>query len=38
MGWVIWQASEWDDSSNYFGEGVEISRKWATKYFLASYG
>jgi len=26
MGWVISQANEWEDDSNYLGEGVETSR------------
>ena len=34
MGWVISQANEWEYYSNYFGEGVEISRNWATTHFL----
>ena len=34
MGWVISQANEWEGHSNYFGEGVEISRNWATAHFL----
>ena len=33
-GWVISQANEWEDYSNYFGEGVEISRIWATDHSL----
>ena len=33
MGWVISKANEWEDYSNYFGEGVEISRNWATAHF-----
>ena len=27
-------ANEWEDYSGYFGEGVEISRNWATVYSL----
>ena len=30
MGWVISWAKEWEDNSNYFGEGLETSRSWAT--------
>ena len=30
IGWVISHANEWEDYSNYFWEGVEISRNWAT--------
>ena len=30
MGWVISKANKWEDYSNYFGEGVEISRSWPT--------
>ena len=30
--------NEWEDYSNYFGEGAEISRNWATAHFLAFYG
>ena len=38
MGWVISQANEWEDYSNYFKEGVGTSRNWATACFLAFYG
>ena len=38
MGWVISQANEWEDYSNYFGDGAEISRNWATVHFLISDG
>ena len=38
MGWVISQANEGEDYSNYFGEGTEISRNWATAHFLISDG
>ena len=34
IGWVISEANQWEDYSNYFGEGVEISRNWATTHFL----
>ena len=34
MGWVISLANEWEDYSNYLGEGAEISRNWATTSFL----
>ena len=34
IGWVISYANEWEDYSNYFGEGVEISRIWATAHSL----
>ena len=33
MGWVISLANQWKDHSNYFEEGVQISRNWATAYF-----
>ena len=32
--WVVSQVNECEDYSNYFGEGVEISRSWATNCFL----
>ena len=32
-GWVILSANEWEDSSNYFGGGMEISRNWAKPTF-----
>ena len=38
MNWVISQANEWEDYSNYFREGVGISRYWATTHFLTFYG
>ena len=38
MGWVISQANEWEEYSNYFGEGAEIFRNWTTTRFLAFYG
>ena len=34
MGWVISWANEREDYSNYFGEGLEISRSWATFWSL----
>ena len=34
MRWVISYANEWEDYSNYFGEGGEISRNWATAQFV----
>ena len=34
MGWVISSTNEWEGYSSYFGEGVKISRNWATAYFL----
>ena len=34
VGWVISYANEWKDYSNYFGEGAEISRIWATAHSL----
>ena len=37
-GWVILLANEWEDYSNYFGEGAEISRNWATAHFLVFAG
>ena len=37
MGWVISWANEWEEYSNYLGEGVEISRNWATAHFLVFY-
>ena len=33
-GRVISQGNEWEDFSNCFGEGLEISRNWATTHFL----
>ena len=36
MGWVISQANEWEDYSNYFGKGAEIPRNWGTTHFLTS--
>ena len=38
MDWVISQANEWEDYSNYFGEGVGISRNWTTAHFLTFDG
>ena len=38
QGWVISQANEWEDYSNYFGEGMGISRNWATAHFSVFYG
>ena len=32
--WVISYVNEWEDYSNYFGDGVEISRIWATTHSL----
>ena len=32
--WVISYANEWEDYSNYFWEGAEISRIWATTHSL----
>ena len=37
IGWEISWANEWEDYSNYFGEGAGISRNWATTHFLTSY-
>ena len=34
IGWVISYANEWEDYSNYFGEGAEISWIWATSQSL----
>ena len=34
IGWIISYANEWEDYSNYFWEGVEISRIWATAHSL----
>ena len=34
MDWVISCANEWEDYSSNFGEGVEISRNWATDLWL----
>ena len=34
MGWVISYANDWEDFSNYFGEGVEISRNWVATHSL----
>ena len=36
MGWAISWTNEWEDYSNYFGEGAEISRNWATIHFFLS--
>ena len=30
VGWVIAHANEWEGYSNYWGEGAEITRIWAT--------
>ena len=30
MDWVISYVNEWEDYSNHFWEGVEVSRNWAT--------
>ena len=30
ISWVISYVNEWEDYSNYFWEGAEISRIWAT--------
>ena len=38
QGQVISQANEWEDYSNYFGEGMGISRNWATAHFSVFYG
>ena len=38
MGWVISWANEWEDYSNCWGEGAEISRNRATAHFLISEG
>ena len=35
IGWVISYANEWEDYSNYFGEGAETSRIWATAHSLS---
>ena len=34
ISWVILYANEWEDYSNYFWEGVGISRIWATAHSL----
>ena len=34
INWVISYVNEWEDYSNYFGEGVGISRIWATAHSL----
>lgn len=34
MVWIILWANKWEDYSNYFGEGVGISRNWATAQFF----
>ena len=34
IGWVISYGNEWEGYSNYFGEGVEMSRIWATTHSL----
>ena len=38
MGWVISQANQWEDYSNYFGVKAKISENWATAFFLACDG
>ena len=38
MGWIISQANEWEDYSNYFREWVKISGNCATTCFLTFYG
>ena len=38
MGWVISYANEWEDYSNYFGEGEGISRNRGTAHVLALRG
>ena len=38
MGWVILYSKEWEEYSNYSGEGVGISRNRTTAHFLAFYG
>ena len=35
MGWVISEASEWQNYSSHFGEVVKIPRNWTTTHFLA---
>ena len=35
ISWVISYVIEWEDYSNYLGEGAEISRIWATTHSLA---
>ena len=35
MGWMISQTNEWEDYSNYLGDGAGISRIWATTHFFA---
>ena len=34
IGWIISYANEWEGYSNYFSEGVEISRIWSTAHSL----
>ena len=36
IGWVISYPNEWEDYSVCFGEGMEISRNWATAHSLVS--
>ena len=38
MGWVTSKANEQEDYINYFGNGMGISRNWATTYFLTFDG
>ena len=38
FGLSISYASKWEDYTRYFGEGVMMSRNWATVHFLAFYG
>ena len=37
MSWVISYTNKWEEYSNYIGDGVEISRNWATAHFGAFY-
>ena len=34
IGWIISWADQWEDYNSYFGEGVGISKSWATNHFL----
>ena len=38
MDWVSAYTSEWEDYSNYFGGGSDISKNWGIAHFVAFYG
>ena len=37
MGWIMSQANEWEDYSNYLGKWAGISRNWATTCFFGLF-